>query len=298
MASAQGDEEFAARCGALADSGSRWIDAHLFNGDYYRHEVRGVDDLDDIALGLRHRSMGASDIADPDLQLADGCLVDQLVGDYAARVVGLGGVLDPAQVRTALESVHRRNFRRGFGHHFNHMRSFVLGEESAVLMCTYDEGKRPERPFPYFNEVMTGFEYTAATGLLQVGATEAGLEIIRAIRARYDGAKRNPFDEAECGHHYARAMAAWSAYATLNGTTYDGRSRTLRVPADRRALWTTGSAFGTWTPGPQPGTGTLGVVHGTVKVDRLVVGDQTHRSSRPTFDPTTQWRVQLEAVDA
>ena len=298
MATAQGEDEFAAQCAALAESGSRWIDTHLFNGNYYRHEVRGVDSVDDIAPGLRHRSMGSADTHDPDLQLADGCLVDQLVGEYAARLVGLGGVLDPGHVRTTLKSVHKLNFRRGFGHHFNHMRSFVLGGESAVLMCTYDDDKRPARPFPYFNEVMTGFEYTAATGLLQVGVTEAGLEIIRAIRDRYDGAKRNPFDEAECGHHYARAMAAWSAYATLNATAYDGRSRTLRVPADRRALWTTGSAFGTWTPATGPAAGTLRVLHGIVQIDQLIVGDQAHRAPRPSFDPASPWRVRLDVVDA
>lgn len=298
MATARGENEFAAQCTTLADSGSRWIDAHLFNGHYYRHEVRGVDSVDDIAPGLRHRSMGSADTRDPDLQLGDGCLVDQLVGEYAARLVGLGGVLDPSHVRTTLASIHERNFLRDFGHHFNHMRSFVLGGESAVLMCTYDDDKRPARPFPYFNEVMTGFEYTAATGLLQTGSTEAGLEIIRAIRHRYDGAKRNPFDEAECGHHYGRAMAAWSAYATLNATAYDGRSRTLRVPADRRALWTTGSAFGTWTPGAGPAAGTLRVVQGTVRIDQLIVGDQAHPAPRPSFDPASPWRVDLDVADA
>ncbi len=105
---------------------------------------------------------------------------------------GSGDLLDPDHVRPRLRSVHRRNFQHSFTHHFNHMRSFVLGDEAAVLMCTYDADKRPTRPFPYFNEVMTGFEYTAATGLLQVGAAEAGLEIIRAIRDRYDGAQAEP----------------------------------------------------------------------------------------------------------
>ncbi len=200
-------------------------------------------------------------------------------------------MLDPAQVRTALESVHRRNFRRGFGHHFNHMRSYVLGDESAVVMCSYDEDRRPARPFPYFNEVMTGFEYTAATGLLQAGATEPGLEIIRAIRARYDGAKRNPFDEAECGHHYARAMASWSAYATLNGTDYDGRTRTLRVPAGRRAFWTSGAAFGNWQPGIDAEPGTLTVVTGTLDLDLLLVGEERLTPPDRRLTPDRPWRL-------
>ena len=82
--------------------------------------------------------------------MADGCLVDQLVGQYAATMTGLGALLDDDHVREALRAVHRHNFRRWFADHFNPMRSFVLGDESALLMCTYDEDKRPARPFPYF----------------------------------------------------------------------------------------------------------------------------------------------------
>lgn len=290
-----GEPAFAEECRRLFTSGSAWVDAHLFNGAYYRHEVRPVRPGEPIAEGLRHRSMGSSDTEHPDLQLADGCLVDQLVGEYAAGVAGLGGLLDPGHVATALASVHRRNFRRDFTHHFNHMRSFVLGDEAGVLMCTYDEGSRPGRPFPYFNEVMTGFEYTAATGLLQVGATEEGLEIVRAIRARYDGARRNPFDEAECGHHYARAMASWSAFATWNDVRYDAPGATLTVgdrPGRGRSFWSTGAAFGTWEPGgPDDAVGTLRVVHGDLPLEALVVEGTRHPCTRGIMGEGAHWVV-------
>ncbi len=295
MATARGEAEFASFCEKLFGSGSKWLDGELFNGEYYRHEVRGVSDPTQIAAGLRHRSMGAVDTVDPDLQLADGCLVDQLVGQYAAALVGLGDLLDPEHVATTLRTVHRRNFVRSFTHHFNHMRSFVLGDEAAVLMCTYDADKRPTRPFPYFSEVMTGFEYTAATGLLQVGAADEGLEIIRSIRDRYDGRKRNPFDEAECGHHYARAMASWSAFATWNDAWYDGRSRELAIGnrlAQGRRFWSTGAAFGSWQPGDRDGeVGTLSVVHGELALDGLVVDGVRHASPAPVLTPDTVWTV-------
>ena len=256
-------------------------------------------DPDLIARGLRHRSMGAVDTVEPDLQLADGCLVDQLVGQYAAELVGLGDVLDSDHVATTLRTVHRRNFRRSFTHHFNHMRSFVLGDEAAVLMCTYDADKRPTRPFPYFSEVMTGFEYTAATGLLQVGAADEGLEIIRAIRDRYDGGKRNPFDEAECGHHYARAMASWSAFATWNDVWYDGRRRELTVGsrlARGQRFWSNGSAFGSWCPGDEPGSvGTLRVVQGELALDALVVDGVRHPSPTAVLTRDTPWTVPAAA---
>ena len=100
------------------------------------------------------------------------------------------------------------------------MRSYVLNDESALVMASYPRGNRPARPFPYFNEVMTGFEYVAAIGLLYEDELEAGLKCIKAIRDRYDGRKRSPFNEAECGHHYARAMASWAAILALSGFHY------------------------------------------------------------------------------
>ncbi|HEU5485644.1 MAG TPA: GH116 family glycosyl-hydrolase [Microlunatus sp.] len=295
MARARGEAEFGSYCDKLCAAGSAWLDEELFNGEYYRHEVRGVADPATIADGLRHQSMGAADTTDPDLQLADGCLVDQLVGQYAAGLAGLGDLLDPDHVQRALRSVHRRNFRRSFTHHFNHMRSFVLGDEAAVLMCTYDVDQRPTRPFPYFSEVMTGFEYTVATGLLQVGAVEEGLEIIRAIRDRYDGDRRNPFDEAECGHHYARAMASWSAFATWNDLRYDGRQRELTIgdtPHRGRRFWSTGTAFGTWQPSDDDtAQGTLRVIHGELWLDDLVLAGERHRSPASVLTPETPWTV-------
>jgi len=301
MATAVGDPDFAERCGRLFTSGSQWLDQNLFNGSYYRHEVRPVPDPDKIAEGLRHSSMGALDTENPDFQLADGCLIDQLVGQYAATLTGLGPLLDADHVRTTWRAVYERNLLRGFGHHFNPMRGFVLGDETAVLMCSYDEGNAPERPFPYFGEVMTGFEHTAATGLLQVGAVPEAVEIVDAIRDRYDGARRNPFDEAECGHHYARAMAAWSTFATWNATSYSGLDKTLTIgdrPTNGIAFWSTGRAFGTWEPGVGDPVGTLRVIGGELPIEQLLVASQRHQSPTETLTAGTSWAVSTGNLSA
>ncbi|GAA5018543.1 GH116 family glycosyl-hydrolase [Actinopolymorpha pittospori] len=250
MAEALGEPDFAARCTALADAGSKWLDAHLFNGSFYRHLVRPVEEDGLIAEGLRHPSMGSASVEDPDLQLADGCLVDQLVGQYASRTVGLGALLDGEHVATTLESIWRRNFHRDLSGHFNNMRSYALADEAATLMCSYDEGNRPARPFPYFNEAMTGFEYTAATSMIFDGDRSQGLELIRAVRDRYRGNRRNPYDEAECGFHYARAMASWSAFVAWTGFGWDATTGALSVDlgrTDASTFWTVGSGWGTWT---------------------------------------------------
>jgi hypothetical protein len=190
--------------------------------------------------------MGSADLEEPALQLGAGCLVDQLVGQYMAHVCGLGHLLDPEHVRAALHSVLRYNFREGFHGHFNHMRSFVLGDEAGLVMASYPRGRRPRRPFPYYNEVMTGFEYSTAAHMLYEGMEDEGLRCIAAIRERYDGRKRNPFDEAECGHHYARAMASWAALLAWTGFHYSAVTGTMRfAPREGTCFWSTGGAWGT-----------------------------------------------------
>ena len=244
MARFMNDKAFANDCDRLFRQGSAWTDQHLFNGEYYEQQVQPPALLADIAKGTRN-TLTANQLSDPPYQLAKGCLVDQLVGQYMAHIVGLGYLVDSANVRTTLKSIMRYNYRPSMANHFNNMRSYAMGNEAALLMASWPKG-RPTVPFPYFNEVMTGFEYTAAIGMLYEGQTAPGLLCIRNVRDRYDGLKRNPFDEAECGHHYARAMAAWAATLALSGFQYSGVTRTLTVNAEPGTFfWSNGYAWGT-----------------------------------------------------
>ncbi len=165
-----------------------------------------------------------------------------------AEVCGLGYLVEPERVRATLRAIMRHNFRENLYGHFNNLRTFALNDEAALVMASYPRGRRPRRPFPYCNEVMTGFEYTAAVHMLYEGQREAGLRVIEAIRARYDGERRSPFDEAECGHHYSRAMASWAAVLALTGFRYSGVERAIRfapVAGPVRWFWSTGNAWGT-----------------------------------------------------
>ena len=210
MADAMGDNAFAADLRSLAAKGSAWTEANLFNGAYYEHRIVPPKSVADIAPGLRHANMGARDLTNPDYQLGSGCLVDQLLGDYAARVVGLPSVVDRGHAAKTLETILAKCRRERDDDSFNCMRSFALSGERSLKMAWYDESRMPRSPFPYYSETMTGFEYVVAALLVMNGEREKGLEVVRDIRDRYDGRKRSPFDEAECGHHYVRAMAAWT----------------------------------------------------------------------------------------
>ena len=223
--------------------------------------------------------MGAKDLSDPDLQLASGCLVDQLFGQFFAHLCGLGYLAKRGEYPKRLWRVFSDTIGKSdFYGHFNHMRSYVLNDESALVMASYPRGNRPTRPFPYFNEVMTGFEYVAAIGLLYENEEEAGLKCIKAIRDRYDGRKRSPFNEAECGHHYARAMASWAAILALSGFHYSAVTGTITFKATRgtsRMFWSTGYAWGTFiqTPGEDSVQVELLVIGGSLKIERLVLTD-------------------------
>jgi uncharacterized protein (DUF608 family) len=270
MAEALGDRETAGDCARLCAQGGRWIDAHLFNGEYYIQQIRGIPQ-DKIASGLQE-GMGAKDSMHPQFQVGDGCLVDQLVGQYMATIAGLGDLLDPAHIRKTLDSILRYNLKRSLAHHASVQRVYALNDEAALVICDFTKGTRPEVPMPYYAEVMTGFEYSAAALMMTHGMVDQGIECIRNIRRRYDGEKANPFDETEYGRHYARPMASWAALPVLSGFRYDARASRLEL-APRinrsafRCFWSAPTAWGSFELTPQALT--LTVADGSLALKEL-----------------------------
>ncbi len=274
MARYLGDDDFAITCHDLFENGSKWLDNNLFNGEYYEHQIRPPKDKSEIAPALLV-GMGAHDPTKPDYQLGSGCLVDQLVGQFMAHICDLGYLAKAENIRTTLRSIMKYNYKQSMYDHFNCMRSYALGDEAVLLMASYPKD-RPENPFPYFTEVMTGFEYTAAVGMLYEGQLKNGLKCIRNIRSRYDGRKRSPFDEAECGHHYARAMASWAAVLALTGFDYSGVEKSMTfAPKDGTFFWSNGYAWGNCSLNPtEKGiTIELSVLHGELTLSKFTLRD-------------------------
>ena len=273
MAKAMKDEEFAAKCTTLFERGSTWTDTHLFNGEYYIHKIQVPEHEIDPSLVA---GMGSKDLQNPDYQLGTGCLVDQLVGQYMAHVLGLGYLVKEDHVKKTLMSILKYNKKEDMFDHFNNMRSYALGDEKALLMASWPRGGRPKIPFPYWAEVMTGFEYTAAIGMLYEGMTSEGLETIQNIRNRYNGKRRNPFDEAECGHHYARAMASWASILAWSGFHYSGVDRSIRfTSAPGQYFWSNGSAWGTCiiSENRDQLEVKFSVLYGSVSLDQFRLGE-------------------------
>ncbi|MBF6612619.1 MAG: hypothetical protein IVW55_05765 [Chloroflexi bacterium] len=201
LAHIMSEPELAQRARAAFDAGSRRADELLWNGEYF---VQRLDDVN--AYKYQH---------------GDGCLSDQLLGQLYARLLGLGDLLPEEHVRSAVGSVFAHNFKRDFRDHVNCQRTYVLNDEAGLLLCTWPRGGRPSLPFVYSDEVWTGIEYQVAAHLIYEGLMEEGLQIVKAVRDRHDGVRRNPWDEVECGHHYARSMSSWALLLALSGFHYD-----------------------------------------------------------------------------
>jgi non-lysosomal glucosylceramidase len=256
MARTVGDIRFAETCRGLFTRGRDWIDGNLFNGEFYFQKVQGMP-VEKIVPALRSTG-GAENPERPDFQSAGGCLTDQLVGQYVAAVAGLGSLVDPAKIRKTLQSIYRHNYRHSLEEHDSVERIYAVNDEAGLLLCGYGPAARPRIPFPYFSEVWTGFEYEIAALMFYYGMVKEGIEIVTNTRLRYDGERRNPWDELECGHHYVRAMAAWSGVLALSGFRYQGARRHVVVAPKIQAsnfssFWSTATGWGTYAQVAQNG---------------------------------------------
>jgi len=232
MAEAVGDADAAKTYKAIFEKGRAKFDQLLWNGEYY---VQKYDQ-----------------VMEKKYQYGDGCLSDQMLGQWLAQVAGLGRFLPEDRLKTTLGSVFKYNFMPDFREFSNGQRTYALNDERGLVLCTWPKGGRPPLPFVYSDEVWTGIEYHVASHLIYEGLVDEGLTVAKAVRDRYDGLKRNPWDEIECGHHYARAMSSWGLILALSGFSYSGPEATMgfapKVYADDfRIFWSTGSGWGNYS---------------------------------------------------
>jgi non-lysosomal glucosylceramidase len=262
MARAARDTASAETYKKLFEKGSKWIDTYLFNGEFYFQKVSGFR-KDEIAKNLRS-DMGSENTEVPEYQVGGGCLADQLIGQYLVEVGGMGPLVSPENIRKTLRSIFKYNYKPTLASHDNVERTYALNEEAAVVVCDYGKAERPHIPFPYYAEAWTGQEYLVAALMMNWGMVKEGVECVENVRARFDGEKRNPWDEPECGHHYARAMSSWSTVIALSGFLYDGIAAAVvavpKIPHDNfQCFWSTGTGWGTFSLRKQAGRAELAI---------------------------------------
>jgi len=231
MARIAADAPAVERYRGLYEKGRSNLSRELWNGEYYVQKV----DLTNHAKD----------------QYATGCLSDQLLGQWWAHQLELGYILPAEQVRAAVGSIVRYNWRENFAEFKQEPRVFASEHDQGLLICTWPRGGRPEKPTLYSDEVWTGIEYEVAALLFYEGMVEDALKIVRGARARYNGRERSPWNDVECGDHYARAMSSWALLEAASGQRYNAEEGFLAfqprlTPDSFRCLFITAGGWGTF----------------------------------------------------
>jgi uncharacterized protein (DUF608 family) len=264
---------------ALFAAGRKRIEAELFDGEYFFQKIEWKNLRADVAgeiLSSKNpptpEALALIEKEGPKYQYGTGCLSDGVIGAWFALVCGVGPVLDQAKVTSHLRAVHRHNLKKDLSTHANPQRpSYAAGAEGGLLLCSWPKGGKPSLPFVYSDEVWTGIEYQVASHLIMLGQVDEGLEIVRNCRARYDGRVRDPFNEYECGHWYARALASYALLQALSGARYDGLEQVLYLAPPRagdfRCFLATATGYG--TVGVRAGKPFLEVRSGTIPLLRI-----------------------------
>ncbi|KYP14195.1 GH116 family glycosyl hydrolase, partial [Flavihumibacter sp. CACIAM 22H1] len=211
MALLMKDTVFAKRCDSIFNNGSKGSVAKLWNGEYF---------IQDVDL-TKH----------PLAQYGTGCLSDQLFGQTWAHLNNLGYLYPENMVKTTLQSVWNYNWAPDVAVQtkvHKPERDYAHPGEAGLFIATWPKSKHMgEDGVRYRDEVWTGIEYQVATNMIYEGMLEEGLSLVKAVHDRYNPAKHNPWNEIECGDHYARALASWGVLLALQDYTYDGPAKRL-----------------------------------------------------------------------
>jgi len=231
-----GDADSAVRFREIFERGQKKLIELCWNGEYFQQHLPGYEQ--------RRGEVGP------------GCMSDQLIGQWWAHQLGLGYLLPKEMVVAALRAVYKYNFKTDLTGWHHSPRAFAGEKDKGLIICTWPKGGRPAGVMLYSDEVWTGIEYQVAAHMIYEDLLEEGLAIVKGARERYDGVPRapiprNPWNEIECGGHYARAMSSWSLLLALSGWKCDGPRDFVRV-----APRCTPENFKSFFAGPE-GWGTL-----------------------------------------
>ena len=260
LAAVMGEPDRSSAYRELAETGACEMDKTLFNGEYYEQKVMW-EGLQASLSGeqLQKMRLENPEEADryategPKYQYGRGCISDGVFGIHLAALCGIETPLNKEHVLSSLRSIFAYNFRTSLWDHANPQRSgYALGDEPGLLLCTWPHGGKPTLPFVYSDEVWTGIEYQVAAHLISAGMVDEGLTIVKALRSRYDGQTRNPWNEYECGSYYARAMSSYALLLAFSGFRYSAVEEKLclkpRLEGDQyRTFFSTASGWGVLT---------------------------------------------------
>jgi uncharacterized protein (DUF608 family) len=243
---------------ALGRKGAHYLDKQLFNGEYFEQKVmlKGLraSPTDESLAVLKGNNPEEYELLiseGPKYQYGTGCITDGVFGAWLADLCGVSSEQNRANVRSNLKAIFEYNFKTSLWEYANPQRpGYAIGDEPGLLLCTWPRGGKPTLPFVYSDEVWTGIEYQAASHMISEGLVDEGLTVVKALRSRYDGLARNPWNEYECGNYYARAMASYALLIALTGFRYSAPEKTLYLQpklgeARQEFFFSTATGWGT-----------------------------------------------------
>ncbi len=222
LAALRAGEEWAKRMGD-AKTAERFHDVFLkgqenlikrcWNGEYFQQDLPGYMNMPG--------------------EVGPGCMADQLLGQWWAHQLGLGYIFPKDKTQSALRSIFKYNWLTDMTGFHQSPRAFAGDGDKGLLIVAWPKGGRPGHVMLYSDEVWTGIEYQVAAHMIYEGMIEDAYSIVKGARDRYNGIPRppigrNPWNEIECGGHYARAMSSWSLLLAASGYEYDGAAKSLR----------------------------------------------------------------------
>ncbi len=266
----------------LYTKGRAFIESKLYNGEYFDQKIQwtGLSAPDPVEASKKSfggyytaDALGVLKVEGPKYQYGKGCLSDGVLGAWMTRICGLPEPFDTSKILHHLESVYKYNFSTDLSDHSNPQRTtYALGNEGGLLLCSWPKGGKLSLPFGYSGEVWTGIEYQVASHLILHGRVRESLAIVQACRRRYDGRVRNPFDEYECGHWYARAMASYALIESLTGVRYDAVEKTLYVDSkvgDFTSFLSTDTGWGNVVY--KNGKASVKVFYGNIPLEHIII---------------------------
>jgi len=182
-----GDKAAKKKYTAIAQSGSTLMDKYLWNGKYFR-------------LSNDYDSTTGNKGAD------EGCLTDQIIGQWIAHQCGLPYLFKKENVKTALENIMDLSYKPDFG-----LRNCSWPQYPGIFPI-----QETDLWVDQANTCWTGVELAFASFLIYEGLVKEGYDVIRTVDNRYRKANLY-FDHQEFGGHYFRPMAAWGIINAILG---------------------------------------------------------------------------------
>ena len=258
MAKRLGHDADAKAYAQLADKGMKFLGKEVFNGEYYFQKIQWTG-LRGNLFDQPHWKNSTGEVRaitekeGPPFQYGKGCLSDGVIGQWFADLFGLPAALDPEKTRKHLESVFKYNFKADMSEHSDPCRpTYAMNDEAGLLLCSWPKGGQLSIPFFYAPEVWTGIEYQVASHMALYGMVDEALTIVKGARDRYEGLKRNPWNEFECGSYYARALAIYGVFTALSGFRYSAVTQQMelnpQLPDEKMvSFFSTDKAWGKFT---------------------------------------------------